>query len=86
MTITIYNLIKELFEMIKEGFKNITIYKGQTRYYISIGNRSLPLPTGDKLKVAMFIICLILGGIVEGSTVTTQEKEIIREAVRWYSM
>ena len=70
-------------EIIKTGFKNITIYKGQTRYYVSIGNKSLPLPTGDELKIAMFILCLVIGGIIEGGSIIAQEKEIIREAVQW---
>ena len=85
MTTTIYNFIHQLMGMIKEGFKNITIYKGQTRYYVSAGKINIPLPTGNELKVAMFILCLVIGGIIEGGTIIAQEKEIIREAVKWYS-
>ena len=85
MTTTIYNFIQQLMEIIKEGFKNITIYKGQSRYYVSAGKINIPLPTGDELKISMFILCLVIGGIVEGGTIIAQEKEIIREAVKWYS-
>ena len=85
MTTTIYNFIQQLMEMIKEGFKNITIYKGQSRYYVSAGKINIPLPTGDELKITMFILCLVIGGIIEGGTIIAQEKEIIREAVKWYS-
>ena len=43
MTTTIYNFIHQLMGMIKEGFKNITIYKGQTRYYVSAGKINIIL-------------------------------------------
>ena len=85
MTTTIYNFIQQLMEMIKAGFKNITIYKGQSRYYVSAGKINIPLPTDNELKIAMFILCLVIGGIVEGGSIIAQEKEIIREAVKWYS-
>ena len=85
MTTTIYNFIQQLMEMVKAGFKNITIYKGQSRYYVSAGKINIPLPNGDELKIAMFILCLVIGGIVEGGSIIAQEKEIIREAVKWYS-
>ena len=62
MTTTIYNFIHQIMEAIKEGFKNITIYKGQSRYYVSAGKINIPLPTGDELKIAMFILCLVIGG------------------------
>ena len=83
MTTTIYNFIQQLMEMVKAGFKNITIYKGQSRHYVSAGKINIPLPTGDELKIAMFILCLVIGGIIEGGTIIAQEKEIIREAVQW---
>ena len=83
MTTTIYNFIHQLMEMIKEGFKNITIYKGQSRYYVSAGKINIPLPTNDELKIAMFILCLVLGGLVEGGTIIAQEVETIIEAVEW---
>ena len=85
MTTTIYNFIHQIMEAIKEGFKNFAIYKGQSRYYLSIGKWSIPLLTEDELKIAMFILCLVIGGIVEGGSIIAQEKEIIREAVKWYS-
>ena len=85
MTTTIYNFIHQLMGMIKEGFKNITIYKGQSRYYLSIGKWSIPLLTEEEFKITVFILCLLIGGIIEGGTIIAQEKEIIREAVKWYS-
>ena len=81
MTTTIYNFIHQIMEAIKEGFKNFAIYKGQSRYYVSAGKINIPLPTGDELKIAMFILCLVIGWIVEGWSIIAQEKEIIREAV-----
>ena len=83
MTTTIYNFIHQIMEAIKEGFKNFAIYKGQSRYYVSAGKINIPLPTGDELKIAMFILCLVIGGIIEGGSIIAQEKEIIREAVQW---
>ena len=83
MTTTIQNFIRKFMEMIREGIKNITIYRGQSRHYVSIGKYSIALPTGDELKVVLFIICLILGGIVEGGTIVAEDVEIIREAVQW---
>ena len=85
MTTTIHNFINQLMEMVREGLKNVAIYKGQNRYYLSVGGRSLPLPNGDELRLAVFIICLVIGGIIEGGSIIAQEKEIIREAVKWYS-
>ena len=85
MTTTIQNFIHQIMEAIREGFKNFAIYKGQTRYYLSIGKWSIPLFTEEELKVALFILCLILGGIIEGGSIIAQETEIIKEAVRWYS-
>ena len=76
---------KDLIEMIKAGFKNITIYKGQSRYYLSIGNKSIPLLSQEEMKIAVFIISLLIGGIIESSTITAQEVEIIKEAVKWYA-
>ena len=85
MTTNIYNFIKDLIEMIKVGFKNITIYKGQSRYYLSIGNKSIPLLSQEEMKIAVFIISLLIGGIIEKTTITAQEVEIIKEAVKWYA-
>ena len=85
MTTTIYNFIHQIMKAIKEGFKNFAIYKSQSRYYLSIGKWSIPLLTEEEFKIAMFILCLVIGGIVEGGSIIAQEKEIIREAVKWYS-
>ena len=85
MTTNIYSFIKDLMEIIKAGFKNITIYKGQFRYYLSIGNKSIPLLSQEEMKIAVFIISLLIGGIIESSTITAQEVEIIKEAVKWYA-
>ena len=85
MTTTIYNFIHQIMEAIKEGFKNFTIYKGQSRHYLSIGKWSIPLLTEEEFKIAMFILCLVIGGIIEGGSIIAQEKEILREAVKWYS-
>ena len=85
MTTNIYNFIKDLMGMIKAGFKNITIYKGQSRYYLSINNKSIPLLSQEELKVAVFIISLLIGGVIEKTTITAQEVEIIKEAVKWYA-
>ena len=64
---------------------HLSLNKGQSRYYVSAGKINIPLPNGDELKIAMFILCLVIGGIVEGGSIIAQEKEIIREAVKWYS-
>ena len=85
MTTNIYNFVKDLIEMIKAGFRNITIYKGQSRYYLSIGNKSMPLLSKEEMKIAVFIISLLIGGVIEKTTITAQEVEIIKEAVKWYA-
>ena len=83
MTTTIYNFIHQIMEAVKSGFKSFTIYTCQSRYYLSIGKWSIPLLTVEEFKIAMFILCLVIGGIIEGGSIIAQEKEIIREAVQW---
>ena len=63
MTTTIYNFIHQLMEMIKEGFKSFTIYKGQSRYYLSIGKYSIPPINRHSMKTVILNSSSVSSGI-----------------------